>query len=198
MDEKRQIRFMLYFTLLYLVIFSVNSLIKRNYEFLYYSVIVFTLLIVTVLYYQKIQLNIHILLGLTILGALHIFGGNVHLFGTRIYDLWLIPHVFRYDNLVHCVGSFVGVFIVYNFLRPHLDKKVEHNFLLLSVILILMVMGIGAFNELLELLGVVVLGVAKEVGDYMNNALDLLFNLLGSVVACLVLTHNQKKKRKIR
>ena len=187
MKEKIELRLMFWFTIINLTIFTILSVIKQNYEFLYYTFILSVLILIIVLYHKKIHLTKHILLGLTILGAMH-------LFGTRLYDIWFIPNILKYDNIVHAFGVFVATFVVYNFLRPHLDRKIKHNSFLLSMILILIAMGIGAFNEILELGAVVFLGASKQVGDYMNNALDLVFNLAGSIIASIVIVRYHKKK----
>lgn len=55
--------------------------------------------------------------------------------------------------------------------------------------------GFGAFNEVLELGAVAYLNAAKQVGDYFNNAFDLLFNMLGSIIACFFLMRYHKYKK---
>lgn len=194
MKEKTELKIMLYFTIGYLLFFTVLSIIKGNYEFLYYSIIMGILIGITVLYHKKLHLSKHVLIGLTILGALHIFGGNIHLFGTRLYDLYLIPGIFRYDNLVHSFGIYVATFVIYSLVHPHLDKRKKHNMWLLAIILILMAMGAGAMNEILELGAVMFLGAAKQVGDYFNNAFDLVFNFLGASLASFIIIRHHKKK----
>jgi predicted Rossmann-fold nucleotide-binding protein len=68
----------------------------------------------------------------------------------------------------------------------------QHSFLL-GLLLVLIAGGIGVFNELLELLAVIVLHVGPQVGDYLNNTLDLLYNTLGSVVASIfVISYHRK------
>ncbi|MFC2135778.1 DUF2238 domain-containing protein [Bacteroidota bacterium] len=185
---------MLWFTIGYLFTFTLLAIFKKNYEFLYYTIILSILIFIIVLYHKKIHLTKHILLGLTILGAMHIFGGNIHFFGTRLYDIYFIPGLLKYDNIVHSFGIFVATFVVYSFLHPHLDKQIDHNAVLLSLILISITMGIGAFNEVLELGAVVFFGAAKQVGDYINNAVDLVFNLIGSVIACFFIIRHHKRK----
>jgi len=143
------------------------------------------LILIVGLYHKKLHLSKTLLFGLTLLGLMHILGGNVHLFGVRLYDLWLIPEIFKYDNLVHGFGIFLATLVAYNLLRPHLDVKMKHNPYFLSLILILIAMGIGAFNEVLELGAVLFLNAGSGVGDYINNAFDLFFNLIGSVIACV-------------
>jgi uncharacterized membrane protein YjdF len=55
-------------------------------------------------------------------------------------------------------------------------------------------LGIGSLNEILELGAVVLLGAQEIVGDYFNNAMDLVFNQIGSVTAVFFIHHSNKKK----
>jgi len=195
MQEKTELKLMLWFTISYLIIFAILAIIKKNYEFLYYTFILSVLIFIIVLYHKKIHLTKYILFGLTVLGAMHIFGGNVHILGTRLYDIWLIkPNILKYDQVVHAFGIFVATFAIYNMIHPRLDKRINNNSFLLSLILVSIAMGIGAFNEILELVGVVLFGAAKQVGDYINNALDLVFNLIGSIIACFFIIRYHKRK----
>ena len=193
MEEKIEVKLMPWFTISYLLFFTVMALLDGNYEFLYYTVIMSALILIIVLYHKKLHLSNQILLGLTIVGAMHIFGGNVHIQGVRLYDFWLIPEVFKYDNLVHMGSIFVATFVSYNFLAPHLDTNFKHSGVLLSLILVSISMGIGSFNEVLELGAVVFLGAAEQVGNYMNNAIDLVYNLIGSIIACYFIIRYHKK-----
>lgn len=196
MQEKTELKLMLWFTISYLTLFTILAIIKKNYEFLYYTFIMSALILIIVFYHKKIHLTKHIIFGLTVLGTMHIFGGNIHILGTRLYDIWLIPpNILKYDNIVHAFGVFVATFVIYSLIHPHLNKKINHNPFLLSLILVSIAMGIGAFNEILELGAVVFLGAAKQVGDYINNALDLVFNLGGSIIACFFIIKYHKGKR---
>ena len=186
---------MLYFAIGYLVIFAILAIINKNYEFLYYTFILSALILIIVLYHKKIHLSKTVLFGLTILGVMHLLGGNIHISGTNLYDIWLIPpNILKYDNLVHVFGIFVATFAIFSIIQPHLNKKINHNPFLLSLILVSIAMGIGSFNEILELVAVVFLGATKQVGDYFNNALDLVFNLIGSIIACffIIIRHRGK------
>ena len=198
MKEKNELQWMLVFTLGYLVVFTVLAIVKGNYEFLYYTFVMSALILLVILYHKKLHLPKTILLGLTLLGALHIFGGNLSFLGTRLYDIWLVSDYIKYDNLVHSFGIFIATFVAYNILHPHLDKKINHNAYKLSLVLVAIAMGIGAFNEVIELGAVAFLNAAEQVGDYMNNALDLVFNLLGSAIACIFITkyHNRTFTKK--
>ncbi len=153
------------------------------------------IIIIVTVFHKKLHLSALMISGLTLLGAMHIFGGNIYIGATRLYDFWIIPEIFKYDNLTHAIGIFVATIISYNLLHPHLDKKIIHNKFFLSLVLILIASGIGSFNEILELFAVILFDVAKEVGNYLNNAFDLVFNLIGSIIACFVIIRHRSKKK---
>lgn len=198
MTEDTKFRLLLFLTITYLVFFSILEVLKRNYEFLYYTIIISILVLIVVVYREKLHLTIPVISGLTILGALHVLGGNIFVGETRLFDLWLVPNFFRYDNLVHTFSSMVTTLVVYNLVAPILYSKIRAHSFLLLIILVLMVMGVGALYEIIELGAVVVFGAALRVGDYMNNALDLFYNFLGSIVTGLfVLSYDKRRVKKL-
>lgn len=196
MFKINKLKAMLFFTIGYLIIFTVTAIINRNYEFLYYTIIMSILIAITILYHKKFHLSTGVIAGLTLVGAMHIFGGNIYIGNTRLYDIWIIDGIVKYDFIVHFIGIFVATLIAYSLLHPYLDKRLRYNNLLLPLLLVLIALGMGALNEIAELVAVVFFGAAEKVGNYMNNALDLMFNLLGSITACfyLIYYHNKKKK----
>lgn len=195
MNENTKIRLTFWFTLLYVSFFSIFAILRGNYEFIFYTVIMSVLIFIIIRIYKKLHLTSYILGGLALLGILHVLGGNVHIFDTRLYEFWLIDGVLKYDNMVHAFGIYVITFICYSLVYPHLDKKAKHNYVLLSVVLITSAIGFGALNEVIELMAVLFLGAAKQVGDYFNNAFDLLFNFIGASAACVFIIRYHKKQR---
>ncbi len=193
MNEKNELRFITIFTAVFLTIFAISAVLMQNYGFLYYTIIASFFIAIMVFHYKKFYLTTPILFGLIILGFLHIMGLYINIAGVRLYDLYLIKNIFRYDNLVHSFGIFVATFVSYNILKPHLNVRIKNNVFLLSLILILMTLGIGVFNEIIELIAVVFLGAAERVGGYFNNALDLVFNLIGTIIASIVIIYYHKK-----
>ncbi len=196
MKEELKLKLVSIFTALYLIVFAVLTLISKNYEFLYYIIIIGIFIGIIIHYHKSFHLTPHIIISLSILGFMHFAGGIFHPFGIRLYDLYLIKNIFRYDNLIHSLGIFIATFVGYNLFKPHLSKKIKYNMFLLSLVIILIAMGVGAFIEVLEFGAVVFLGAAKQVGDYFNNALDLFFNLVGSIIACFFIIHYHKKQIK--
>ena len=109
--------------------------------------------------------------------------------------MWVIGTALKYDNIVHIFGTFAATLVAYNILSPHLDLKVKHHHVLFSILLVSISLGIGSFNEILEFFAVVFLNASKQVGDYINNTLDLVFNLLGAVIASYFIFYFYHKKR---
>lgn len=106
----------------------------------------------------------------------------------------IIPGLFKYDNAIHFISSFITTIIAYNLVVPHIDKKLKNNYWALGFILVLLASGLGSLNEIIELFGVVYLN-ATGVGGYINNAVDLVVNTIGSVIAYItILPHHKKNK----
>lgn len=194
MHESTKMKVMLWFTILYMFFFTVVALLNNNYEFLYYTLVMSIIILILIIYREKIALSAGIAFGLTVVAALHIFGGNVHIFGVRLYDVWLF-NGFRFDNFVHIIGSFVAALLSYTFVYQHLNDKARDNKLLLAIIIISMASGIGALNEILELGAVIWFNASLQVGNYFNNALDLLYNLIGAILACIYLFYIHREKK---
>src|SRR3989344_3263015 len=134
MQERTKLRLMLWFTVFYLVIFTIIAVLNRNYEFLYYTAVMSILIIILISYREKIALSVGIAFGLTLVAAMHIFGGNIRIDGIRLYDIWF--GFLRYDNIVHIVGSFVAALFSYTFVHQHLNEKARRNKVLLAIIVI--------------------------------------------------------------
>lgn len=196
MNEETRIKIMTYFLVVYAFSFIIFSFIDNNYEFLFYSFIMFLLTVIIVLYYKQVRLTSGLIIGLILISVLHTLGGHLFFNGTRLYDIWLIKDLIRYDNLVHFIGYFTTTLIAYNLLSPYLDDKIKYNKFFLSLLLVFIAIGIGALNEIFELSAVIFLNAGSQVGDYMNNAFDLVFNLLGSITACFLLIYYYKKTKK--
>lgn len=194
MDKKILQKVLLYFTIGYLFLFTVMALVKRNYEFLWYTFMMSVVIFIIVLNNKKMHLPKTVMIGLTVIGAMHIFGGNIYLDGTRLYDMWLLPF-FRYDNLIHSLGAFMATFFAYSLLAPYIDDKLKYHGFYLSLLLVFVASGMGAFVEITEFIAVGFLGASKAVGDYFNNAWDLVFNVIGSMVACIFIVNYHKHRR---
>jgi len=172
--------------LAYVLVFGSLSVARANYEFVIYTLVIVFFLGLIAATQRRVQFSPFILWGLTLWGFLHMAGGHVPVGAGRLYDVILLPiaaqhSVLRYDQFVHALGFGVATLVCYHLLRPQLNGRAA-GWPRVSVLVVLMGMGLGAFNEVLEL--VVTLIVPESgVGGYMNTAFDLAFNMVGAVLA---------------
>jgi len=186
-------KFVIGFMFAYTAIFSIYAFFTKNFEFVYYTIIMILLILYIYKKQNSLWLSNNIVIGLAIFGLLHIFGGGFYLNGTRVYDLNLFLGI-NYDNLVHGVGIFVITFVSYNLLRPHVDKHIIKNRVSLVILLLLLSMGIGAINELVEFGAVLFFDAETRVGDFYNTGYDLVSNLVGAIVAIAFIPPFREKR----
>jgi hypothetical protein len=117
---------------------------------------------------------------------LNILGYMIDIEGIRLYDYWLNEY-FRFDNLIHFIGAIVLVLYLDKILFYFFKQKTKFQENIYLLILIFLVLGLGAFHEIIELFSVIFFNGGDKIGDYMNNALDLFYNFLGGLTAFLFL-----------
>jgi len=108
--------------------------------------------------------------------ALHVAGCVPLAGGGRVYDL--VAAGVRFDKLVHFFNSFVAARVVLAILRFNGVQLGR----LESLAVVLIVLGMGAAWEIVEY-AVVRTVPHNGVGEYDNNMLDLVANLLGSILS---------------
>lgn len=194
MTQTQLEKFIVYFTSGYTFVFSINALLRGNVEFIYYTAMMILSISIIVFIHKRLHFYPIVLMSLSVIGLLHLLGGNIMLGETRLYDYYFIPALFKYDNFVHMVGSAVMVMLAHALLMPILHKDFEmkrHGYFIL--LLVIIGMGLGVINELVEFLAVLVFDVGKQVGDYTNNLLDLVFNTIGSAIMAIYLVLTKTK-----
>lgn len=199
---KRNDLLVVFFILFYLVFFTSHAVIRGNYEFIFYSLIFLLLFELGIYVHKRIQLPAFVVIGLSLLGFMHILGGNVFIDGIRLYDKVFLLGTVRYDNVIHFIGSILGTFVLNEIFCFLIEKKtiIERRLYYLS--LFLMALGVGLINEIVELVAVVFLNAQEGVGGYLNNAIDLVYNSIGVIVAIIILDLNYQyrlgKLKKLR
>lgn len=158
-----------------------------NYEFLLYAgtiaiLVSFLWLTHSRLHYRRASLALF-----AAWLVLHVCGGCVPIGdGKVLYDLILVPlvpapySILKYDQFVHAFCYFAIASLADDAIRPQLRAGLPRFAVFLIVALA--AMGIGAINEIIEFAAVCAFE-NTNVGDYTNNALDLVFNALGAVSA---------------
>ena len=177
--------------IIYLIIFLFYYIRKLNYEFIIYVAVILFFLGLIIATNKKVNYPDFTLWGMTLWGFMHMAGGSIRINSEILYKLILIPintNLFRYDQLVHIIGFCVATLIMYHIIKPHLktDKWVA-----VSIVIIMAGLGVGALNEIIEFIAVLLIP-ETNVGGYINTSLDLVADLIGAVIAMVIIRVKNK------
>lgn len=173
------------------------SVIGGNGEFMFYIVVMLVLIGVMALVHKRVGLSTPLLWALSAWGMLHMGGGLVPLpegwpydgEHAVLYSLWLIPEKLKYDQVVHAYGFGITTWLCWHALSRSLLRifaiRLQPTLGMLTLCAAAGV-GFGAFNEVIEFIAVLSLP-STNVGGYMNTGWDLVANLLGAMVAAIVI-----------
>jgi hypothetical protein len=123
------------------------------------------------------QWPVHALWAMSLIGLGNMFGGVLLVDGLPLYTADLIGNL-RYDKIYHALAAAAFAIIAWEAMKRWAGDGYHRGGLLLFTWLV--VMGGGAVVEIAELIGSTLSDVS--VGDYANNALDLVANALGATV----------------
>ncbi len=191
------------FTALYLIPAAINAVATGNFEFVFYTLVMVVLIGVVWAVDRNVRLSQGALWGLSAWGLMHMAGGLLKIpdswpastTGTSVlYSLWLIPDRLKYDQVVHAFGFGLTTWICWQGLAAamrHRGITAEPSGGLL-VLCAAAGMGFGALNEVIEF-AATILVPETNVGGYMNTGWDLVANLVGCVLAAVIihLTHSR-------
>ena len=181
---------------LYLLAALVWALSHGNYEFLVYIVVVLLVGAVMFAIHRWHPLLPSLLWCLSAWGLMHMAGGLVIVPDgwptggdtKALYNLWLIGHVLKFDQFVHAWGFGITAWLCWEILRNMLAERGPAPAPTLGKLTLCVAasMGFGALNEVIEFT-LTVLVQNTNVGGYVNNSLDLVFNMFGAILAALVI-----------
>ncbi len=179
-----------------IIVFSLMFLSRGNFEFLIYVGVIIFFLFLLLYTNDKVDYPKPVLWGLTLWSILHMAGGGVLVNSEVLYKLMLIPLIgdpyliFKYDQLVHMIGFAVATLLSYYILKPNLKK--DFGWKGIIFIIVFAGLGLGALNEIIEFI-VTVLVPETNVGGYVNTALDLVFDLIGCIIASFYIYFKERK-----
>lgn len=153
---------------------------------IYLVLLMLDFLIVAILN-RRVSLPSWVLWGLSAWGFMHIVGGLIptdRSLDRVFYEVWLLPGLLRYDQLTHAFGFGMATAACWYAIDARVapDAAPEGK----AVMAVLMGLGLGALNEVVEFLSTFVLP-QQHVGDFENMGFDLVFNLIGSASMGMVL-----------
>lgn len=169
---------------------------RGNFEFLIYIAVMLILIGVVWLLHRNVSLSLGVLWGLSIWGAAHMAGGLVAVPESWpingdirvLYSWWLIPDLLKFDHIVHAYGFGIATWACWQGLRAAIrrqggDAHPTGGLLILSAAA---GMGLGAMNELVEFIATLLVP-ETNVGGYFNTGWDLVSNLVGVVIAAMLI-----------
>ncbi len=170
---------------LLLGLFVLFSVLTWNAEFMLYAAVLVPLVILLHAGDGRFSFRTGALWAFDAWLLLHLLGGMASWQGTRFYDLILFPlvgepySILKYDQAVHLFCFLVFALLVGSVVAE--AAKRQRSPWLLGGIIMFATMGVGALNEVIEFLPVVLFD-ASGPGGYVNTALDLVANTLGAAV----------------
>ncbi|HLF44624.1 MAG TPA: hypothetical protein VJA46_14020 [Acidimicrobiia bacterium] len=140
------------------------------------------LLVVFAVIHRWARFPTSVLWGISLVGLGNMLGGVLLIDGQSLYMAEFLGPI-RYDKFFHAAAAGVGVFIAWSAMERWAGEGYHHGGLVFLTFLV--TMGGGAVVEIAELIGSTLSDVS--VGDYANNALDLVANAVGALVGVALL-----------
>jgi hypothetical protein len=186
------------FTGAYLLLAIVISTGRANYEFLIYIGTILVIIPVIAATHAKVRLSGGALWALSAWGFMHMCGGLVPvpaswpIQGDKavLYSLWLVPQIFKYDNLVHAFGFGVTSWVCWQGMRAMLGGRAQPTWGRMLLVWAAG-QGFGALNEVIEFAAVLAVP-ETNVGGYRNTGWDLVANLAGCTIAVLLIRFGRR------
>jgi len=174
------------FVLVFMSLTSIAAFNQGNTEFLMYSGTLLVIIYILVQLHRMVCFTRTALWLLTIWGFLHMIGGTVPVSpafvpgegSAVLYSFRLRPDLPRYDQIIHAFGFFGATVACWEIVRVVLKAK---QGMALSIIAVLMGLGLGALNEVVEFIASQL--TETNVGGYVNTGWDLVSNTIGAVCA---------------
>lgn len=143
-------------------------------EFLVYGCVIVAIIVAAWLRLRKFSLPVHVLLLLQAGIVAHFAGAFVPVDRARLYDQAIFG--IGYDNYVHGLNAFAAAACISHVMLAYDRAPALWHWLVLGLVL-----GMGAAVEIVEFATLQFVDGAG-VGDYHNNARDLVADLIGALL----------------
>lgn len=181
------------FVAAYMLLAAALSVAEGNTEFVFYWVIMLVLIACVIWVDRSVRLPVWLLWGLAVWGLLHMMGGTVRIprgwvdrgmTSPVLYNLRPAAWLPRYDQWTHTYGFFMATLVAWRALLAASRNSLRPSFGVL-VAVTCFGMGLGALNEVVEFTATRFMNT--NVGDYVNTGWDLVSNLVGAVLAAILI-----------
>ena len=184
-------RSVIIFTVVYTVVLLVYGLSVDSPLTMLYTGINIGLFILFGVLYVWAKWPVHALWAVSLVGFGNMLGGVLLVNGEPLYLAEVIGPI-RYDKVFHAVAAGAMVIIAWEAMKRWAGTGYSYG-PMLFVMTFLVVMGGGAVVEIAEFIGSSMSDVS--VGDYGNNALDLVANATGTAVVIGVVWLTERRAR---
>lgn len=167
-----------------------------NYEFIYYGLVMLVLVAAVGVLHFRVNFPMFVLWGLALWVLVHMGGGTIPIPESVtepgappvLYNLRVLPWLPKYDQVVHCYGFFVSTLACWRALvvMTHGSGGTLRPTIGAISAAALMGNGLGALNEVIEFVATQIMP-GTNVGGYENTGWDLLSNLMGTILASLLI-----------
>ncbi len=112
-----------------------------------------------------------------------------------LYNMRVAPWLPKYDQVVHCLGFMVATLTAWTGLRATYPGRAGPQRISfgVSLAIVLIGMGLGAMNEVIEFIATVIFP-DTNVGGYDNTGWDLVSNLTGCIIAVLIIRRRERRR----
>lgn len=194
MNFSKNIIALIVFILSYMGTALIYALYTSNCEFILYICITFVILVFVTQAHRRIGFTDITLWLLAIWGFLHMIGGLVPVPESWaiegdirvLYSWWIIPEKLKYDNFVHVFGFATTTWCCWQGLMATVKAKTMRPTFGRLTLVVMASMGFGAMNEVFEFIAVLTVP-NTNVGGYINNSWDLIYNLVGCLIAAMAI-----------
>lgn len=187
---------LLVFTLAHLSAAGLWAAAHGAQEFLFYLSLAPAGLATMVWLQLRLRFHPGLLWCLSFLAILHMMGGLIpapagwttedpH----RLYDVWLVPNLLKYDNIIHTFGNGLATWACWHLIQRAVTGTPEQGFrnklrptVPLLCVCVLAGMGVGSLHEIMEFITTHFVE-NHGVGGYQNTLMDLVADTFGSLVA---------------
>lgn len=166
-----------------LAAFTIRAAVNGNAEFIFYGVVLVLLTGVVVAFDLRVRFSTPAIVGLLVWAVLHLAGGNVPIGQAGVlYNFRPWPALPKYDQALHFFGFAVSTLVCWECLGRAIARGSGSEpapTTGLVVACVLMSVGLGALNEVVEFVAVLTIP-NTNVGGYANTGWDLVSNLAGA------------------
>lgn len=174
-----------------------GALLSGNGEFIFYIAVMLILAGVILYVHRNINLSTPLVWCFVVWGAMHMAGGLVPvpqswpIDGDQrvLYSWWLVDGTLKYDQITHAFGFGTTCWLCWQALVSITEGQIKPTFGVMSLC-VFAATGLGALNEIIEFTATLM--GPTNVGGYVNTALDLVANLVGSVTAAVLIAWRSK------